>query len=188
MTIANGGDIAKELGALPAFALAPGGAPVASAAATPTTAPAAAATPASSEPKPVDVNSTERKLDPRLEALGVTIKEADVAVGQPYWRIIEVFWHNEKEAGGRHHIHVETRDESGGNIAGMPIRFGWGNGELVLPSSNNFPMYAAGHSYTVEILGMPSDVIGGLGMGTPDQRYHTIHTEFFVRFQRTIKQ
>lgn len=182
VTIANGGDIAKELGALPAFALAPGGAPVASAPAVPTVAPAAPT------PAPVSASSTERKLDPRLEALGITIQDANVAPGEQYWRVIEVFWHNEKEAGGRHHIHVETRDENGGNIAGLPIRFAWGSGEQVLPSSNNFPMYAAGHSYSVEILGMPSDVVGSLGMGTPEQRYHSIHTEFFIRFQRTIKQ
>jgi len=212
VTIANGGDIAKEMGALPAFALAPGGAPVASAPAAPTVASAPAAptvasapaaptvapapaaptvapapAPAAPAPAPVSARDTERKLDPRLEALGVTIQEANVAPGEPYWRLIEVFWHNEKEAGGRHHIYVDVKDESGTNLAGQAIRFAWGSGELVLPSSTNFPMYAAGHSYSVEILGMPSDVVGGIGLGTPDQRYHTIHTEFFVRFQRAIK-
>ena len=180
VTIANGGDIAKEMGALPAFAM--GDAPVASA---PTPATAA---PAASAPAPASASDTTRKLDPRLEALGITIEEADVAPGQPYWRVIEIFWHNEEEAGGRHHLYVDVKDESGTNIAGVPIRFGWDGGEQVLGSSSNFPMYAAAYSYNVSILGLPSDTVRGLGLGTVEQRYHTIHVEYFLRFQRTIKQ
>ncbi len=177
VTIANGGDIAKEMAFLPAFALTTDGTPTtveAPTKATPT------ATPASS-------TAVARKLDPRLDALGVTIEEADVAPGKPYWRVVDIGWHNEKEAGGRHHIYVDAKDESGTNLAGQPIKFFWDGGEQVLPSSTNLPMYAAGYSYNVQILGLPSDTVRGLGLGSIEQRYHNIHVEYFVQFQRTIK-
>ncbi|MGB0389535.1 MAG: hypothetical protein ACPGWR_32340, partial [Ardenticatenaceae bacterium] len=90
VTIANGGDIAKEMGALPAFALTIGGAPAAEAPAPAedTRAAEAAASAEAAAPAPPITSSVEpRKLDPRLEALGVTIEEADVAPGEEYWRV-----------------------------------------------------------------------------------------------------
>ena len=177
VTIANGGDMAKEMDFLPAFALTIDGTP----------ATVEAPTKGTPTATPVTSSAVGRKLDPRLDALGVTIEEADVAKGKPYWRAVEIWWHNEKEAGGRHHIYVDAKDESGTNLAGEAIKFFWDGGEQVLPSSTNLPMYAAGNSYNVKILGLPSDTVRGLGLGSIEQRYHNIHVEYFVKFQRTIK-
>jgi hypothetical protein len=179
VTIANGGDIAKEMAFLPAFALTSHGAPAASAPTAPVAAPGSTGSTASTGPA--------RKLDPRLDALGVKIEEADVAPGQPYWRAVEVMWHDEDEAGGRHHIYVDVQDENGVNLAGKAIKFFWDGGEEVKPSSSNFPMYAAGHSYNVEIGGLPSDVVRGMGLGSIEQRRWNIHVEYFVKFRMAIK-
>ena len=177
VTIANGGDIAKEMDFLPAFALTIDGTP----------ATVEAATKATPTAPPVTSTAVARKLDPRLDALGVTIEEADVAPGEPYWRVVDIGWHNEKEAGGRHHIYVDAQDETRTNLAGLPIKFFWDGGEVVLPSSTNLPMYAAGCSYNVKMLGLPSDTVRCLGLGSIEQPYHNIHVEYFVQFQRTIK-
>ena len=187
VTIANGGDIAKELGHLPAFALNAGDQPVAVA----PPAPQPTAVPAAPAPAP----AAGRNLDHRLGALGVTITEANVAPGQPYWRVVEVLWHDEHEAGGRHALLMDVFDENGGRVVGQGVKVSWGGGSAVVPVEAkpapeygaNFPMYAAGHSYTVQVEGLPSDSVGGLGLGTVAQRDWTIHTEFLIKFQRAIR-
>lgn len=191
VTIANGGDIAKELGHLPAFALNPGDRPVAvaPAPAAPTPAPAAPA------PAPAPAPAAGRNLDSRLAALGVTITEANVAPGQPYWRATEVIWHDEAQAEGRHALLMDVFDENGGRVVGQGVEVSWGGGSgTVLVEAKpapeygaNFPMYAAGHSYTVRVEGLPSDAVGGLGLGSLDRRDWTIHTEFLIKFQRAIR-
>jgi len=218
VTIANGGDIAKELGHLPAFALNVGDVPVAvapqptpapaapaqptpapAAPAQPTPAPAAPAqpTPAPAAPAPAApaAPAPGRNLDSRLGALGVTISEANVAPGQPYWRVTEVIWHDEAQAEGRHALLMDVFDENGGRIVGQGVKVSWGDGNGIVqveakPAPEygaNFPMYAAGHSYSVQVEGLPSDSVGGLGLGTIEQRDWTIHTEFLIKFQRAIR-
>ena len=191
VTIANGGDIAKELGHLPAFALKPGE----SAKATPVPSAAAPQPTATPVPPPAASSAPPRNLDARLGALGVTIQDANVAPGQPYWRVIEVLWHNEEEAEGRHAILLDVLDENGGRIVGQPVKYSWSGGSAIqnvedkpFPEyGSNFPMYAAGQSYNVSVEGLPSDVVHGLGLGTPEKRAWTIHTEFLIKFQKAIK-
>jgi hypothetical protein len=50
----------------------------------------------------------------------------------------------------------------------------------------NFPMFSTLGSYTVSVSGLPSDTVVGLGMGTPEQPAFTIHTNFFLVFQRSV--
>lgn len=199
VTIANGGDISKDYGLIPAIALnANNGA----AAAVPfnnpvpagtggTQAPAAPAAPQPvSNPAPSGAN-----LDPRLGALGVGVQGVNVAPGQPYWKVVEVIWHDEAQSEGRHAIQIDVLDSNGSRAVGQTVTFRWGGGSQTLPIEAkpfpeygaNFPMYAAGNSYSVSVDGLPSETIVGMGLGTPEQRAWTIHTEFLIKYQRAIR-
>lgn len=152
----------------------------------PTAAPAPPAAP-SFEPS--------RSLDARLNALGVAIAPADVAPGQPYWRVVEIIWHDESESGGRHSIFVDVLDEQGSRVVGQPITIVWPDGSQQLPMEakpfpeygTNFPMYAAGQSYSVRVDGLPSESVHGMGLGDLNQRDWNVHVEYLIKFQRAIR-
>jgi CRP-like cAMP-binding protein len=136
-----------------------------------------------------------RNLDPRLPALNVNIEPAGVKPGQSYWRLIEARWQNEKEAAGDHTIYIEVLDQHGARIVGQPIEVRWASGSLNVFTEDkappvyaaNFPMYNTLGSYTISVPGLPSDTITGLGLGTPEQPAFTIHTNFFLTFQRVVR-
>ena len=146
-------------------------------------------------PVPVEKQQPPRSLDPRLGSLGVVVQPAGVKPGQSYWRLIEARWQNESESGGDHTIYVNLVDENGGRITGHPIEIAWAGGSLTLATedkpkpeySSNFPMYNTLGSYAVKVPGLPSDIIVGLGLGTADQPAFTVHTNFFLTFQRVTR-
>jgi CRP-like cAMP-binding protein len=146
-------------------------------------------------PVPVEKQQPPRSLDPRLGSLGVVVQPAGVKPGQSYWRLIEARWQNESESGGDHTIYVNLVDENGGRITGHPIEIAWAGGSLTLTTedkpkpeySSNFPMYNTLGSYAVKVPGLPSDIIVGLGLGTADQPAFTVHTNFFLTFQRVTR-
>lgn len=133
--------------------------------------------------------------DGRLDQLGVGWSAVEVASGQQYWRLVEARWADANESGGRHHIYVTVMDENGGRIVGQQVVINWPGGQDARPTEDkpaneypfNFQMYAAGNSYTARIDGLPSDSVGGMGMGTPDQRNWNIHTSFYLTFRRTTR-
>ncbi|MCL7454536.1 MAG: cyclic nucleotide-binding domain-containing protein [Anaerolineae bacterium] len=137
----------------------------------------------------------ERVLDPRLSALNVAIEPVGVRPGQSYWRVIEVRWQDGEEASGDHTIYVEILDEGRNRIVGQPVELGWGTGTLTVMTEDkpaneypaNFPMYNTLGSYSVSVPGLPSDVVVGLGLGTPEEPWRTIHTNFFLTFQRVTR-
>jgi CRP-like cAMP-binding protein len=146
--------------------------------------------PAAPAPKP----QPPRDLDSRLGALNVTIAEpVGLNPGQSYWRLMRVRWENKQESGNDHTIYIDVLDENGARILGQPVQIDWLDGSLTVftedkpPTvySANFPQYGLLGSYTVFIPTLPSDRIVGLGMGTPEQPYFTIHTNFKLTFQRT---
>lgn len=228
VTVANGGDIAKELGHLPAFALAPDrGAPVAGPPLPPAPAPAsptpviptpvvptpvvptpAPASPTPAAPTPVAPTPTPTtpvgsgtvpacNCDPLLPQLGVSIEPANVASGQAYWRVAEIEWHSSAESGGRHAILVDVLNEGGGRAVGQGLTVFWGDGSAQILVEDkpfpeygaNYPMYKAGQSYHMYVNGLPSETIHGLGLGDLETRmWRTDHTEFLIKFQRTIKR
>ncbi len=163
-------------------------APAAPAEAAPAAAPA--------EPAPSDAApALGRALDPRLGALGVRIEDANVAPGQPYWRIIEVeFWDEEKSA-GKHHLYADVLDEAGNRVVGHPVKVVWAEGEHTGPVENkpfpelgfNYQMYAAGYAYSIQADGLPSDKLIGAGLGSVEQRFYGIHTSYLVIFQKAIR-
>ncbi|MEZ4658806.1 MAG: cyclic nucleotide-binding domain-containing protein [Caldilineaceae bacterium] len=136
-----------------------------------------------------------RAWDPRLDRLGVRVEEANVPSGQPYWRLIEAMWWDEKEAGGKHHIYVEVLDENGSRVVGQPVTVKWGDGQYDGATEDkaypdygfNYQMYAAGNAYDVIVNGLPSDKLVGAGMGDLDRPRYGIHTAFRLIYQRTIK-
>lgn len=136
-----------------------------------------------------------RAWDPRLDRLGVTLQEANVASGQQYWRLIDAHWADEAQSAGKHHIYVEALDENGNRVVGQPIMVTWPEGALSGVTENktppdyayNFQMYAAGYAYTVNVDGMPSDRLSGAGLGSIEQRTYGIHTSYYLTFQRTTK-
>ncbi|MCL4830055.1 MAG: cyclic nucleotide-binding domain-containing protein [Caldilinea sp.] len=163
---------------------------------------AAAAAPV--EPPPVEEAPQEevvvaaaapRNLDGRLGALGVSIEDAPVEPGQPYWRLIEVRWEDEVQSAGKHHIYVDVMDENGNRIVGQPVTVFWGDGSYTAALEDkpapdygfNYQMYAAGYAYNVKVEGLPSDVLRGAGMGDLANRFHGIHTSYYLVYQRAIR-
>ncbi|MCB0156819.1 MAG: cyclic nucleotide-binding domain-containing protein [Caldilineaceae bacterium] len=136
-----------------------------------------------------------RSWDPRLNQLGVTVEDANVQPGQPYWRIVDAAWWDEQESGGKHHIYVEVLDEGGNRIVGQPVTVFWGDGNYTGNTEDkappdyafNFQMYAAGYAYNVKVEGLPSETLKGAGMGSIEKRDYGIHTSFLITYQKTIK-
>lgn len=156
---------------------------------------AAAAPPPPEEAVQAAAVQPSRAWDPRLDQLGVTLREANVGSGQQYWRLIDAHWADEIESGGKHHIYVETIDESGNRVVGQPVLVTWSEGALTGTTENkappdyayNFQMYAAGYAYNINVEGLPSDQISGAGLGSIGQRTYGIHTSYYLTFQRTTK-
>jgi CRP-like cAMP-binding protein len=143
-------------------------------------------------PAPVENPQPPRRWDPRLDALGVNVQPTGVKAGQFYWRLVEARWENEAEAGGGHSIFVEVLDENGNRVVGQPVEIRWATGSLPLTIEDkpypeygtNFAMYNTLGSYSVRVGGLPSDVMVGLGLGTAEQPAFTVHTNFYLIFQK----
>lgn len=135
-----------------------------------------------------------RNLDPRLDALGVTIEDAAVQSGGSYWRVVEILWLDEAQANGGHSLRWNILAEDGARIIGQAARVTWASGSATVLTedkpppeySANFPMYAASCSYSLAVDGLASDSIHCLGLGTPEQPLFTIHTEFLIVYQRVV--
>jgi hypothetical protein len=129
--------------------------------------------------------------DPRLNPLGVRVEGAPVAPGQPYWRLIDARWTDERQSAGKHSIYVEVLDLHGNRIVGQPVTFQWTGHSLVLPVEDrpppdwgvNFPMYNVLGSYAASVGGAPSDRVVGMGLGTAETPYLTVHTCFYLTFR-----
>jgi hypothetical protein len=72
----------------------------------------------------------------------------------------------------------------------------WAGGEVLVPIEEkagepwggNFPMYTAMGSYTVTIVPTSgtSDLVAGLGMGTPEEPKVKYHTSFGLKFRKIV--
>jgi len=136
-----------------------------------------------------------RTLDGRLSLLGVRVEPASVSQGQPYWRLVDAYWTDEGESGGKHSIYIEVLDAGGNRALGQQVVVEWRDGSAILVAKDmpppeysvNFPMYSALGSYAVRVLGYPSDRICGLGLGTIEAPNFTIHTCFYLTFQMAYR-
>lgn len=154
-----------------------------------------APTPEPPVPEPPVAGEPPRTLDPRLDALGVTIEPATVTSGQPYWRVTEIIWHDKSEADERHHLYFEVLD-NGQRVLNQPLVVAWKDGMAPVITEDkpkpeyaaNFPMYNAGKAYTAWVDDeIPSDTIVGLGLGDLERRDWTIHVEYLITFEKTMK-
>ena len=171
----------------------PAAAPVAAAAAA--AAPAEVAAPPPAEPEVQVAAAAARAWDPRLDQLGVRFSDASVGAGQQYWRLVDAYWTDEAQSGGKHHIYVEVLDENGNRIVGQPVTVRWSDGATTGNTEDktppdfafNFQMYAAGYAYTVQVDGLPSDQLSGAGLGSIEMRNYGIHTSYYLTYQRSTK-
>ncbi len=159
---------------------------------TPTPTGTATATPT---PQPTSSNLPPRQWDPRLDQRGTVLQPAQVQPGQGYWRLVEAAWLDEAESGGRHHILVDVRDSQGRRMVGVPVRFWWNGGESILstqekpgePFAVDFAMFAVAPAYgAVPADGSPADRVWGMGLGSIEQPYFTIHTSYRLVWQWTV--
>jgi hypothetical protein len=123
--------------------------------------------------------------------LGVQVAPASVPQGQPYWRLVDAQWEDGEQSGGKHSIYVEVLDADGNRALGQRVVVEWmgGSATLVVKDvpppelSVNFPMYNTLGSYSVRVLGLPSDLISGMGLGTIEAPDFTVHTCFYLTFR-----
>jgi hypothetical protein len=168
-------------------------------AATPVPAPVTQSPPADQPPpatQPLPATQPQpRQLDSRLPQLGVQIAPAAVSPGQPYWRLVEVRWTNERESAGKHSIYVEVGDGQGNRSVGQPVIVQWAGGSVSLSVKDvpdpdwgvNFPMYNTLGSYAVYVGGAPSDRLVGLGLGTPEAPDFKVHTCFYLTYRLSYR-
>jgi hypothetical protein len=109
--------------------------------------------------------------------------------------VTRVIWQDGEESANDPTLYVDVLDEHGGRIFEQEVVMRWPDGDQRLPTDRdkpsneypvNFPMFGTLGSYTVSVSGMPSDTVVGLGMGTIEQPAFTIHTNFFIVFQRSV--
>ncbi len=157
---------------------------------TPTPTPTATPTPSSTSP-----NLPPRRWDPRLDQRGTVLQPAQVQPGQGYWRLVEAAWLDEEESEGRHHILVDILDSQGRRMVGVPVRFWWNGGEDIQPTQAkpgepfavDFAMYAVAPAYgAAPADGSPADRVWGMGLGSIEQPYFTIHTSYRLVWQWTV--
>ena len=134
-------------------------------------------------------------VDPRLGPLGVRIEPATVLPGEPYWRLVEARWADEREAAGKHSIFIEVLDLQGRRAVGQVVEVQWAGGSVTLPIQDrpppdwgaDFAMYNTLGSYSVRVGGAPSDRVVGLGLGTAETPHFTVHTSFYLTFRRVSR-
>jgi hypothetical protein len=132
-----------------------------------------------------------RTLDGRLTLLGVQVAPASVPAGQPYWRLVKARWEDGEQSGGKHSIYIEVLDAAGNRALGQRVVVEWASGSATLvvkdvpppELSVNFPMYNTLGSYSARVLGLPSDRVYGMGLGTIEAPNFTVHTCFYLTFR-----
>jgi hypothetical protein len=134
--------------------------------------------------------------DSRLDQRGTELREATVQPGQGHWRLVRAVWYDEQESQGMHHIFVDTLDANGQRITGVPIRFYWNQGELIRPTEAkpgepyalDFGMYVVAPSYgAYPNDGHPADDVWGMGIGSIELPFHTIHSSYGLTWQWVIQ-
>lgn len=133
--------------------------------------------------------------DPRLDQRGAQLVRATVTPGQGYWRLVSARWYNHIEAGGRHHILVDTLNEAGNRQSAVAVQIGWRDGAAIVQTEQktgeafaaNYPMYALAPAYHVfPATGAPADRVEGLGLGEINEPYLAYHTSYGLTWRWTI--
>lgn len=133
--------------------------------------------------------------DTNLDKLGIEVVRTCAQPGEQFWQLIEARWLDPAESNGYHHVFVDAVDEEMQRVLQPPTSFvmRWptdeckryikGRGEP-FGHGEHCPMYATGRAYDVTIQGLPSDIVRGLGLGSPEQRDWRILGSYHLVFQR----
>jgi LysM repeat protein len=140
--------------------------------------------------------------DPRLNQLPcvrlVTAAERGLRLqpGDRYWRLVKARWLSEEESRRDIQIYVDLLDEAGERVYGVRVAFDNGGHQSVASEHQSccypwdypvkWPMFNTLCSYSAYVEGLPSDMVAGMGLGTPEHPDWTIHTGFVLTFQRTV--
>jgi LysM repeat protein len=116
--------------------------------------------------------------------------------GDRYWRLVSARWLNEEESRRDIQIYVDLLDETGQRVFGETVVFENGGSHRVVSEPQSccypwdypvkWPMFNVLCSYNAYVEGLPSDMVIGMGLGTPEHPDWTIHTGFILTFQRTV--
>lgn len=131
----------------------------------------------------------ETIIDSRLTWIKVTNAQTF-----PRYQITNIGYRDGKESGGNVNVYVEVLDEFGRNTFGARVRFNTTdgqneaiqttiNGTTDFPQSNNscfFPDRGESGPYYVEIAGVASDRVTGMGLPV------CYHVNYIIRFQRVV--
>jgi hypothetical protein len=125
----------------------------------------------------------------------VTVEDAQVQPGQPYWRLVEVRWEDEQQAGGKHHIYVDVMDENGKRVQNQPVTVFWGEWQPHSgPGRQTCPRFWLQLSdvccrVRLQRQGRraPQRCAHGAGLGNLTKRFHGIHVAYYLTYQRAIR-
>lgn len=128
--------------------------------------------------------------DHRVDLLSPPIKliKADVAAGQPYWRLVRLEWWKSDE-GGNTLLYISTLNEKGQPVWGQQVIVEHGPQEVLYTQPGggygaNYPMASTLNSYQVFVGGdLPSDRVTGLGLG--EWLGGLDHNTFVLVFQKS---
>lgn len=153
--------------------------------------------PTSTPSSPLPPTEWDQRLND-LPCVGlVTVAERGIHVrpGDQYWRLVSARWLNEEESRRDIQIHVDLLDEGGRRVFGETVVFENGGRHRVVSEPQSccypwdypvkWPMFNVLCSYNAYVEGLPSDMVVGMGLGTPEHPDWTIHTGFVLTFQRS---
>lgn len=138
---------------------------------------------------------TDRAWDPRLDQRGAELRPAVVTPGQSYWRLVKAVWFDEQESQGRINIFVDALSPEDARVVDLPVRFYWDAGEVIAltqaksgePYAADFPMQSVAPAYGAKPNdGNPADEVWGMGLGSIEQPFHSIHTSYGLTWQWTV--
>lgn len=167
-------------------------------ASSPTTAPGRTPTPTNvpqNNLPPVEWDSRLNQL-PCVRLVTVAERGVRLQPGDRYWGLVKARWLNEEESRRDIQIHVDLLDEAGQRVYGVSVAFENGGHQSVVSEQQSccypwdypvkWPMFNTVCSYNAYVEGLPSDMVAGMGLGTPEHPDWTIHTGFVLTFQRTV--
>lgn len=139
------------------------------------------------------IAETKIEWDERLTKRGIVLTPYKARAGETYLQIIKGEYWEEKE-----HTFADTLDHNGQPLPGIMMRWWWGgggNGEhedkpTRLPNGDrwmvDFPMFNAGRSYGLKVLGYPSDSVFGMGLGSVEQPDWKIHVSYKFTYRMVV--
>ena len=146
---------------------------------------------------PVDWDARLDQL-PCVRLLTVAEQGVQLRPGDRYWRLVSARWLSEAESRRDIQIYVDLLDQAGQRVYGESVVFENGGSYRVISERQSccypwdypvrWPMFNTLCSYSAHVDGLPSDVVSGMGLGTPEHPDWTVHTGFVLTFQRTVYQ